>query len=456
MDINELKKARKAKLDQARAIADKWKGKEDQMPSADLDQITTLLGASDVDTAKIDAATRLSKGEELLRDVGTLPVSVSWREGGAAKDEGTVEFDPKAFRKFEVMTPLGKKEVRYHIPLVVQKKGYDPAFEAYLRFGFAAMKDFYPSDAKTLLAGTDTAGGFLIPESFHADLIKKTMGLTAVRPNARVVQGSRDVETWPIRRYSTDDKYTSGVRVTWTGELPASSTASRVTDQTYGQINIPAGTMMLTQPVSNNLIEDAAFDVLGDSTDAFAEAKALGEDDAFLNGVGAGQPMGILTEAGTNGPAQVASGTSSQIFTGTDAHNGKRLIDLYYKVPAQYRKAAVWLMTSLTMAAAENLVDAQKRPIVSSLINASMAMGEPVLIKNRPVFIDEFVPEIGASSNSIIFGDLHGYIITDRVGVSMQRLSELYAETNITLLLLRCRLGGYCAEPYKIKVLNCA
>jgi HK97 family phage major capsid protein len=49
---------------------------------------------------------------------------------------------------------------------------------------------------------------------------------------------------------------------------------------------------------------------------------------------------------------------------------------------------------------------------------------------------------------------MSGYIVLDRVGFSVQRLSELYAETNITILLARKRVGGQLAEPYRVKVLK--
>jgi len=64
------------------------------------------------------------------------------------------------------------------------------------------------------------------------------------------------------------------------------------------------------------------------------------------------------------------------------------------------------------------------------------------------------MPDIAQDDYPIIFGDLSGYIIVDRVALSVQRLDEIYAEQNIVLLLGRKRVGGYCAEPYRIKVMK--
>ena len=66
------------------------------------------------------------------------------------------------------------------------------------------------------------------------------------------------------------------------------------------------------------------------------------------------------------------------------------------------------------------------------------------------------MPDIATDAYAGIFGDLQGYFVVDRVGTSIQRLSELYAETDVTLLLARKRVGGYAVEPYRMKVLKIA
>ncbi len=443
-----IREALKAKIAAARALADQYTDKP--MPDEVGGQINSLLGESDVIKAQLDQIERLEKGEQYLTTpAGTQAAHLGWRESGP--DEGEVEVDAKAWRQVEVVTPAGKQEVRYHVPLAVQKQGYAEAFDGYLRKGFAGLS---PAEQKTLTEGVDSAGGFLVSPDLQTELIKKIATAAVLRAYARRVQTSRDIVQWRRVVYTSDDKYTSGARLTWTGETPSTATVHRVTDPVFGLIDIPVHTAMASIPLSNNLIEDSEFDVQGYASDLLAESFALGEDDVFLNGTGVGQPMGLLTEVNTNGPAYVISGASGAITTSGDAHSGVRLVNLFYTVPSQYRQRAVWVMNSATMKEAENLVDGQKRPIVSALLTASLALGTPEVIKGRQVLIDEFVPDIAANSYPIIFGDLNGYIIVDRVGFSIQRLAELYAETNTTLLLARKRVGGYCAEPYRIKVLK--
>ncbi len=455
MDPKAIRQAMTNHMNAAKALGDPYAGREGEMPDEISARIDAELGKFDECKARLESAERMASAEEFMRAPAAGPVS--FRDAGAT--EGDVPHDPESWRSVKV----AGREYRFFIPLAVQRNGdgkydegkaYAAAFESYLRKGRANMG---PNDLKTLAEGVDTTGGFLVPPDYHAELIKKIAGLTAMRQLARVEQTSRDQAQWPRINYTTDNKYTSGVRLTWSGEQPASATAARVTDPIYGLITIPVHTAMASMPITNDLIEDAAFDVVGSSQQLLAEAFALGEDNVFLNGSGAGQPVGLMTNIDSTDYVQsTVSGTSSDISTSGDAHGGKRLNDVYYAVPAQYRRVAssAWMMNSGTLEAVDNLVDGQKRPLLMPLTQASMGAGEPVTLKSKQVYVDEFMPDIGASTFPIIFGDFSGYIILDRVGFSIQRLTELYAETNLQLLLARRRVGGFPVEPWRFRAMK--
>lgn len=445
-----LRKNYGAKMQTARAIAAQFP--DGNMPEAKAAEIATILGEADIIKAQIELADRLNAGEQYAAEPTASVAAATWRN--AAPGEGDVAYDAKSWREMEVK---GHK-VRYFVPEAVLQKGYAGAFENYLRKG---QHDLGPQDRKTLSEGVDSAGGFLVPEDYHAELIKKIATNAVIRGMARVVQTSRDMAKWPRITYTTNDQYTSGVRLTWTGETPAASTTHRVTDPVFGSVNIPVHTAMASMPLTNVLLEDSAFDVAGVSSDLLAEAFALGEDDVFLNGTGISQPMGLLTQISTSAasstaPSYIISNASSAITTSGDAHSALRMLNLHYGLPAQYRNNASYVMNSATLKAVENLIDGQKRPLITTLIGGSLAAdGEPTAIKARPVKVDEFVPDIGADTYPIIFGDFNGYIVLDRVGFSIQRASELYIETDITLLVARKRVGGFCVEPWRFKVMKC-
>lgn len=477
--IKELQQQMVAKRDEARALVAPYEGKG--IPEDVLTQLKGITGQVDNIKATIEAHKQLNNIDQVLESPTTTPVS--WRE--AVADEGNeLPVDTKSWRTYEVKNFAGvAQEYRYSVPLAVSanvkgitgkggkpltdkqyERAYSDGFELYCRKGLPHVREYYPIEAKALSEGTDTAGGFTVPVDFKAELIKKQATYSMVRPNADVIQTNRDVVIFPRVNYttasddSTGDKFTSPVRMSWSGETPATSTTVRVTDQVLGQYEIKINTAMASQLLSNDLIEDSAFDISGYASSNLAEAFALGEDYAFINGSGIAQPIGILTQVDTGGPASMKSGTNADIQTSGDAHAGYRMVKLFYTLAAQYRRNAVWMMNSQTMLQVESLVDGNKRPLVSSLITgANIGIGMPDMIKGRPVLIDEFTPDYSTTNNlPIIFGDWKGYTIADRVSFSIQRNDQLYMETNFTLLLARKRVGGLCIKPWMFKVMKAA
>jgi HK97 family phage major capsid protein len=132
------------------------------------------------------------------------------------------------------------------------------------------------------------------------------------------------------------------------------------------------------------------------------------------------------------------------------------LLDLRAAVPPQYWSGASWLMNATTASSVDNLVDSQKRALLL-LEGANMPPGAVGTIKNRPVFVDQFVPDIAANDYPIIFGDLSGYIIAERVGLTVQVVNDATtARQNTRVLLARRRVGGFLAEAYRLRVLKAA
>jgi HK97 family phage major capsid protein len=443
MDIQKLQNAYKGKLTEARTLADQYKDKPEDMTPEVMGQVNGLLGQADEIKVKIDMARQLADAEAVAAEpMGTKAAHHGWREAGP--DEGMPAVDYQAWREVEA----GGQKLRVFVPEAVTQKGYGQAFDAYLRKGY---RDLGPQDRKTLTAGSDSAGGFLIPEDYHVEIIKKTAAMTTIRANARVAQTSRDIAKWPKITYTTDDKYTSGARMTWTGESPASAATHRVTEPVFGLLSIPVHTAMASMPFSNDLLEDSAFDVLGIGSDLLGEAFALGENDAFINGNGIARPMGLLTEVDeATGISSVVSGSAASLTS-----NG--LIDLAYALPPQYEANAKWYMSKGSEKVIRKLLGTTSGeyewPVVNS-VGALGTVGSSLL--GFPVVREQFIADPTTNGYPIIFGDMRGYLVLDRVGLSLQRLDELYAETNITVLLARRRVGGQPIAPWRMRVQKCA
>lgn len=441
-----------ALMSQADVIEAEWAGKTEPMPQEVQTKLSGLLGKVDEWQAQLDLAQRKQKNADFLNEPAAAPKATSghWRK--AAPGEGEEDIDGAAWREIETtvvqvdpifgVPVVTKGAVRYHVPLAVQVKGYSSSFEAYMRKGKGELG---PNDRKTLSEGTDSAGGFLVPEDFQVELIKKMATLATIRSRARVATTGRDLAKWPKINYTTDDKYTSGVRLTWTGESPSTSTVHRVTDPQFGLYSIPVHTAMASFPMSNDLVEDSAFDIIGISSDLLAEAFTLDENNAFINGNGVGRPMGILTQVDGDGPASVVSGHASTLLA-------DGIIDLIYALPAQYESNAVTVMSKASEKIVRKLKDSQNNylwPVWPQVGNFGVSPRE---LLGYPVIRDEFMPAVGAGTFPILHGDLKGYLVLDRVGLSIQRLTDsAYSELNLTGLLARKRVGGQTIEPWRLR-----
>lgn len=334
----------------------------------------------------------------------------------------------------------------------VRSPEYKNAFNHYLRVGRDGLDEI---EKKTLQEGIDTAGGFLVPDEIASRIIQKEPTPTRVADMVTTIQTSRDAIQFPKVTYTADDKYTTGIRVTWTGEIPASATAHRVTDPVFGMTRIPVYTSMMSLPLTLDQAEDSAFPMIQWVSDKFRETIRLLRDDMVENGSGVGQPFGILTQAaraGVDDPSTVVSGNASDL-------TGDGLIDLTFALPEQYDQNArfVFNKTSTGKTIAK-MKDGDGRYLWSMGEGdnglAPGFLGRPLI--GYPVSLSGFMPDVGSATYPIIFGDLRGYFLVDRVGLTIQVLREVYAETNIIVLLARIRFGGLVAEPFRLKVQKCS
>lgn len=322
---------------------------------------------------------------------------------------------------------------------------YKESFRVYLRKGINGLGDTH---LKTLQEGIDEQGGFLVPDDMLARIVGRKPTPTRVASRVTRIPTGRDRVVMPKVNYSADDIYTTGVRVNWTGETPASSTVHRVTDPKFGQIGISVYTAMLSMPLTLDMVEDAAFPIVSWSSEKFRETTDIVRDDIVLNGSGIGQGAGILLNPdGTDQPTTVKSGHASQV-------TADGLQDVVWSIPEQYDENAAWVFNKTnTGKSIAKLKDADNRYLWAQFEQSGLmlpARDRPLL--GYPVLFSGLMPNVGANTFPAVFGDLSGYYLVDRVAFSVQVLREVYAENNQIVLLGRMRFGGQVAEPWKLRV----
>lgn len=287
-----------------------------------------------------------------------------------------------------------------------------------------------PVIKNALQIGTDTEGGYLVPDEFERTLIEALDEENIFRKLANVISTSSGDRKIPV--------VASKGTASWIdeeGAIPES-------DDSFGQVSIGAYKLGTMIKVSEELLNDSVFNLENYIAREFARRIGNKEEDAFFTGDGSGKPTGILA---ATGGAQIGVTAASATAITID-----EILDLFYSLKSPYRNKSVFVMNDATIKAIRKLKDGQGQYIWQPSLQA----GTPDTILNRPVYTSSYVPTIAASAKSIIFGDFGYYWVADRQGRVFKRLNELYAATGQVGFVATQRVDGKLILPEAIKVLQ--
>ena len=286
-----------------------------------------------------------------------------------------------------------------------------------------------PQVVNALQIGTDSEGGYLVPDEYERTLVEALEEENVFRQLAKVI------------RTSSGDRKIPVVATKGTASWIDEEGAYLESDDSFGQVSIGAykvGTMI---KVSEELLNDSVFDLEAYISREFARRIGAKEEEAFFTGDGSGKPLGVLAAAG--GAETGVTAASATAITADE------LIDLFYSLKAPYRRNAVWVLNDSTIKAIRKLKDNQGQ----YLWQPSLTTGAPDLLLGKPVRTSAYMPAIAADAKTVAFGDFSYYWIADRQGRSFKRLNELYAATGQVGFLASQRVDGKLVLPEAIKVL---
>lgn len=287
-----------------------------------------------------------------------------------------------------------------------------------------------PEVRNDLQVGTDSEGGYLVPDEFEHTLVQALNEANFIRNHARVITTSNGLHKIPI------------VAAHGTAAWMEEEDAYTASDETFGQVNLDAHKVGTLIKVSEELLQDSAFDLETYMNEEFTRRIGDKEEDAYLNGDGTHKPTGILN---STGGAQVGVTTASATAITAD-----EVIDLFYSLKAPYRKNAIWILNDDTIKAIRKL----KNGAGDYLWQPALKDGDVPTILGRPYFTSQFAPTIEAGAKVMAFGDFSFYWIGDRQGISFKRLNELYAGNGQVGFLASKRLDGKLVLPEAVKVLQ--
>lgn len=280
-----------------------------------------------------------------------------------------------------------------------------------------------------LSIGTDSEGGYLVPDEYEKKLVEALEDEVFFRSLATVIKTSSGDRKIPI--------VTSKGEAAWIdegGQFPES-------DDSFGQTSIGAHKLATMIKVSDELLNDSVFNIEQYISKEFGRRIGTKEEEAFFIGDGTGKPIGIFNKTG---------GAETGVTAASTGITFDDVMDLYYSLRAPYRNKATWILNDSTVKAIRKLKDGNGNYIWQP----SVREGEPDRILNRPYRTSIYVPELAAGNRVMAFGDYSYYWIADRQGRSFKRLNELFATTGQIGFLTSERVDGKLILSEAVKTLD--
>lgn len=288
------------------------------------------------------------------------------------------------------------------------------AFSNFLRLGQDRMEG---EEARALIVGDDTKGGYLAPAEFQTEVLRGIVDISPIRQAVRVGSTNSGSVILP--------KFTGRPTASWVGE----DEDRPETNMTYGQLEIPMHELACFIDVSLRLLEDSAINVDSEVATELSQEFALKESAAFSNGDGAKKPLGLQSAVGI---AEVKNGHVTNL-------NPDALINMLYSLPPAYRNVSTWMMNGTTLAAVMKIKDLGG----NYMWQLGIGEGRPSTLLGRPVIEDPTMPDIAANAFPIFLGDFNkAYRVYDRIGMSILRDPYTQATKGLVRFHARRRVGG--------------
>jgi len=314
-------------------------------------------------------------------------------------------------------------------------------FMAYLRKGGneAALRDLQVRAELSTM--DDPAGGFTVIPELERNIDRVLSASSAMRRVAQI----KTITTGEYKRLISQGGTESG----W-----ATEKASR--DETdspeLAQITINASELFANPKITQTLLDDSAYDVAGWLENEIATEFAEQEGEAFINGNGVGKPKGLLAYD-TVANASYTWGKLGYIAGGhaTLLNNADKLISLQHALKPAYQDQACWIMNASTLETVRKFKDGEG----NYLWRPGLLDGAPEILLGKPVFVDEFMDDIGAGKYPIAYGNFQkGYLIVERKGISILR--DPYSAKPYVYFYSRKRVGGAVIMYEAIRLLKIA
>lgn len=393
-----------------------WKDKQAEAKKL-FDQAKAILSdqVPDGDKARKATAEEKSHVEEMLEDAKRLKA-----EAGQLKEIEMSALELDQGMEQAVNKATGKQNGVNFQPEGTNFKSMGEMLQAiqmWAKFGernpnlkWLHDRDGRVTEVKDLAEAVGATGGFLVPTEFQAQFYAVMGEQSFVRQRATIIPMRRRQINIPV----LDQTGTTSGRPHWFGGMVfywAEEAAEKTeSDPSFREVELVAHKLIGYTRASDELVEDSAISLEGFLMGelGFVGGAMWNEEYAFLQGSGAGQPLGVVNAGAT-------------ISVGRAAANNIRYADLVNMLESFLPSGnGVWVAHQSVMS---NLLQMQDQgggaANTGSYIWGSAADGVPARLLGYPIIFTEKLPRIG-SAGDILLADWRYYLIGDRKAATVE------------------------------------
>jgi len=280
--------------------------------------------------------------------------------------------------------------------------------------------------------GDDAQGGFLVPEEYRMELLEIALENAVVRPRATVLPMATDSLKIPfVNDVSHASSVYGGVVAYWTAEAKEKT----ATKPTFGQLELTPHKLAGLTYTSNELLADSAIALEPLIRRMFGTAWGFYEDDAFINGVGGGRPLGVLNCGCLKA---VLRNTANRVMY-------EDVAEMYQSMLPASLPYTVWVigpnvLAELIELGSGNAADASGKILIWQ---PDAKAGLQLTLLGRPVIISEKMQGLGTQGD-ILFADFRYYLIGDRQSITIDSSTHVAFTTDETAWRFVIRVAGQC------------
>ena len=302
----------------------------------------------------------------------------------------------------------------------------------------------FRADASGMNEGVGADGGFYVPTQFYAGIMDNSLSQEVVRPGATVVPMTSASVAIPMFDTSNRSTGIANLEGKKTGEGATAATQM----PKVRQITLNARKVSVLVPTTIELLQDAPQLFGGLLQTAMTDALAQTLDTWFINGTGAGAPLGVMNASVL---VSVAKDVGQVNYTLTPTNIAGMVSRL---APGSWARSQ-WIVSPSALAQLFTLTTVVKNVAGSENVGGHAPEFFSVLpngqfsLLGRPLVVSDRCQALGAKGD-ILLADLSQYLVGIRQNAELAVDTSIGFKESEVWFRLNCRVDGQPAQAAAI------